>query len=109
MFGFSSMLGMVGTYEQRKVANYKEGNLIIDTCRITDDQEYPYETAVKHPEYNDNDWVIVEQYATKEESEIGHNKWIEIMTGELPEELPGCIIGDWKLLLGEKRFIKRSN
>ena len=107
MFSFVNMLGMAGNYEERKVVNFKRDNLIIDTCMVTDDPEYPYETAVKHPEYNNNEWIIVEQYHTKEESKIGHDKWVENMTGELPDELPDCIIGDWKLVLGDNRGFKR--
>lgn len=84
MFDFFSM---VGNYEQRAVARFEEGHLIIDTCAVTDSTQ-PYETGVCHPAYNDGAWVIVELYDTKEEAQVGHDKWIKTMAAdELPDSL----------------------
>ena len=77
MFGFEMMFN----YEERKVTRYEQDNLIIDTCAITDSDQ-PYETAVAHPSYNDGNFIIVELYKTKEEAQIGHDKWVKIMTSE---------------------------
>lgn len=84
MFDF---INMIGNHEQRKIDQYNNGKLCIDTCMVTDSDE-PYETGIVHPNYNNNEWVIVEMYGTKEEAQKGHNKWIKIMTAkELPSEL----------------------
>ena len=80
---------MAYNYEDRKVANYTSGDvtLFVDTARVTDSSK-PYETAISHPKYNHNKWVIVELYDTKEEAQIGHDKWVALMTAEiLPEVL----------------------
>jgi hypothetical protein len=87
MFNF---FGMMGNYEDRKVDNFKNEDVEVDTCSVTDG-EHDYETAVSHFQYNDKQWVIVESYDTKEEAQEGHNKWVEVMTSEkLPEYLKDC-------------------
>ena len=84
MFEF---LNMINNYEERKVARFEEGDLIIDTCLVTDSMR-PYETAVQHPSYNRGDWIIVEGYESIEEAQTGHDRWVKIMTSqELPKEL----------------------
>ncbi len=84
MFEF---MDMIGNYEERKVDRFSKGNLIVDTCSVTDSDK-PFETAVKHPKFNQEKWIVVELYDTKEEAQEGHNKWIKIMTAEkLPLEL----------------------
>lgn len=86
MFGLS----MMGNYEQRKVANYKEGDLVVDTAAVTDSKD-PYETGIKHPFYNNGNWVIVETYETKEQAQKGHDKWVKTMTADKPpEKLVDC-------------------
>ena len=78
---------MYGNYEQRKVANFKKGGLIVDTCLVTDSGK-KYETGVIHPKYNKGDWVIVELYDTKKEAKLGHKKWVKLMTAKkLPKSL----------------------
>ena len=82
IFGLSG----IGTYEQRKVANYKAGPLVIDTVFASDTGLY--ETAVAHPDYNEGKWVIVEEYATRPLATAGHKKWIQKMSkSRLPDEL----------------------
>lgn len=83
LFGF----GMISTYEARKVSNYQDEILHIDTCLVTDSDK-SYETGICHTSYNDNDWIIVELYDTKEEAQVGHDKWLKIMTAKkLPKIL----------------------
>lgn len=83
-----------GNYEARKVANYgrEEGlPFEVDTAACSDG-EHPYETGIKHPEYNDGEWVIVEAYDSRGEAEDGHGRWVATMTAEtLPEELVDCL------------------
>lgn len=81
-----------------------KGGLKVSTIE-QDDSMDPYETAVKHPEYNDGDWIIVEMYETKDRAIIGHDKWVDKMTSDpLPDELPEngtSIIGIMCRALGE--------
>ena len=80
-------IGMSKDYDERLVDNYSENGIVVDTVRVTD-SPMPYETGVKHPDYSNRDWIIVDTYPTKEEAQIGHNKWVNIMTTEpLPDEL----------------------
>lgn len=88
-------LQMLGTYEQRKVDCFdgvdKDGNnYTIDTCMITDDELYPYETAVAHNLFKIGLWIIVEKYKTKEAAIIGHNKWVDMLNKEIPNRLYDC-------------------
>lgn len=83
MFGF---FGMMGTHEQRKVANDTINGVEIDTCAVTDSDQ-PYETGVCSKEYNGGSWVIVEMYETKELAEVGHARWVETFKTSKPESL----------------------
>lgn len=84
LFGF---VGMLGTYEDRKVDSYEEGGVFVSTCSVTD-SEKPYETAIGHPAYNAGELIIVELYDTKAEAQEGHDRWVQIMTKkDLPDEL----------------------
>ena len=80
-------LSMAGNYEDRKVDRYEEGVVMVDTCLVTD-SEQPYETAVSHPKFNGGDLIIVELYDTKEQAQIGHDRWVKTMTVDtLPESI----------------------
>jgi hypothetical protein len=88
MFEF---LNMVGTHEQRAVANYKKDGVELDTCSVTDYSDKPYETGLLHPKYNKGKWVIVEAYKTKEEAQAGHDKWVALLeSGNLPSKIEDC-------------------
>ena len=79
---------MANTYDQRKVDLFEGKNLKISTAAVTDSPN-PYETAINHIDYNDGEWIIVEEYKTKEEARKGHNKWVLMMT---KQELPNMLI-----------------
>jgi hypothetical protein len=84
---FESIFDMMGNYESRKVDNFTNDKLQVDTCAVTDSDE-PFETGIAHPAYNDGKWVIVEMYNSAEEAQIGHDKWVATMTaGPLPSTL----------------------
>lgn len=84
MFEF---LSMAGNYDSRKVDRYEEGDLLVSTANVID-SDHPYETAISHPNYNDDDFVIVEEYDEIGDAREGHNKWVKLMTAEkLPETL----------------------
>lgn len=87
MFGF---LDMMNNYEDRKVDRYEKNDLMISTAAVTDG-DFPFETAVRHPLYNENDYIIVESYSDLESAKKGHKKWIKKMTKDvLPEHLDDC-------------------
>jgi hypothetical protein len=84
MFDFFSMMD---NYEDRKVARYDADWGFISTAFVTD-ADLDYETAVRHRDYNDGQLVIVEAYATREEAQAGHERWVATMSAnELPESL----------------------
>jgi len=82
MFEF---LGMIGNYEQRKIANDKVDGGVVSTAAVNDSDK-PYETGICHPSYDDGNWVTVELYDTMEQAKIGHKKWCEILASK-PEAL----------------------
>lgn len=59
-------LEITDTYEQRKVDRFEDDNgLVVDTVAVIDSSR-PYETAVRHPKYNNRAWIVIEEYNTKE-------------------------------------------
>lgn len=77
-------------YENRKVARHETEALLVSTAKCNDG-DCPYETAIRHADYNDDELVIVEAYRTKDEALAGHAKWVSVMTAEeLPESLTDC-------------------
>ena len=72
---------------QRKIAHFEKDELIVKTCRVTDSIK-GRETAIQHPSYNNNKWIIVEEYEDDKEATIDHAKWVKIMTAKkLPLQL----------------------
>lgn len=47
----------------------------LDTVAVND-REWMYETAIQHPKFNDNEWIVIRGYNTKEEAEAGHEELI---------------------------------
>ena len=108
MFGFDGMMGMLGNYDDRMVARHETDGLLVDTCMVTD-SDSPYETAVCHPEYNNDSLVIVELYETEEDAQAGHDRWVAIMTADkLPASLTDVSTADCiafgRVLLGDEPF-----
>lgn len=84
---FANILEMFGDYERRKVGRFDAEWGFVSTAFVTD-ADKPYETAVKHRDYNYGKIVIVEAYDTKEQAEAGHAQWISTMTTQpLPDFL----------------------
>lgn len=69
MFDFFKM---IGTYEQRKVDNYKNDVFEVDTALVTD-RDIPYETAIRHKNFNNNKWIVLGWNYSKEEAQKFHN------------------------------------
>lgn len=72
----TDVLAMMGTYEQRKVDNFKCDEFVVDTSEVYD-RSQPYETAVLYEGFNRNEWIILEFSDTREEAQKVHNKWVE--------------------------------
>ncbi len=84
MFGF---MDMVGNYDQRKIGRHDGADFFISTCSVTDSAA-GFETAVKHPQYNNDTIIIVEEYTSKAKAEKGHAQWVKLMTAKkLPDQL----------------------
>ena len=94
-----SFFDMENNYEERVVDNYEgKGELVVDTAAVTD-SEQDYETGISHPKYNDGKWVIIELYDTKDEAQVGHDKWVKIMTAAtLPEQIEDVSTAEIKKL-----------
>ena len=107
MFGFTDMMG---TYEQRKVANTVINGVTVDTCSVTDSTK-PFETAIEGSMYNNNKWVIVEEYATREEAQKGHDNWVKKFSDlknfpQTLEDVSSCEIKQFiNALTGESKTI----
>ena len=72
---FSSLKNL-GTYDQRKIKNDQSGGGVVNTASVYDSPR-PYETGIKHPNYRDGKWIIVECYDSMEEALAGHQKWVD--------------------------------
>lgn len=78
------VVAMSGTYEERCVVNTQEEDFVLDTALVTD-CEWLYETAVKHKDFHDGMWIILEGCNTKEEAEEMHGKWLTILRNGVDE------------------------
>lgn len=83
---FNSMFGMIGTCNSRKIDLFEDIDFTISTIKNTD-SPHPYETAVLHKDFNDNHWIIVEEYDSAEAAKIGHQNWILKMKSDSLTEL----------------------
>ena len=63
------------SHDRSDVFRDKLGKVIVDTVKAFDTQEW--ETGIC--QNNDNNWVIVEQYPTRDEALNGHKKWVKKM------------------------------
>lgn len=76
----------------RKVNNTTGEGWTVDTCYAPDNE--CYETGIECSWINNGDWVIVDEYETKEEAEKGHKKWVEQM-GKRPKKLYSVQSEEW--------------
>jgi hypothetical protein len=63
---------------------------IVDTCVPFDTNMW--ETGISQD--NEASWTIVEQYKDKEEAEIGHAKWCELLKADPQKELEDINLWD---------------
>ena len=86
---FESMLNMFKLDGYNPVARYddEKRGITVSTAAIPD-SDYPYETGVRHPRFNQGRIIVVENYNTLDEANAGHEKWLKIMTdNQLPKVL----------------------
>lgn len=97
--GIFNFLAMADNYESRKVDRYDAPWGFVSTVYVNDASK-PYETAVKHGDYNSGEMVIVETYDSKERAAEGHARWVATMTTDpLPDKLvDGSLAGVAELL-----------
>lgn len=85
--GLLAIAGMAGNYEERKLGRYFKDGVFVSTAYVSD-SDYPFETGVAHPDYNNHEVIVVESYTSKSEAFLGHKKWVKIMTAKkLPSTL----------------------
>jgi len=96
-------LYMQNSYEDRKVIEpHNKDGLFVSTAFVNDGS-HPYETAVKHKDYNNGEMVIVQSYDSKDAAQKGHKEWIKLMTSnKKPKELLDCFNSEISQLLGEE-------
>ena len=80
LFSLLTTMGGEDNYKERLVArddklDPDEIPFILDTVAV-DDREWKYETAIQHPKFNDNEWIVIRGYDTKEEAKAGHEELI---------------------------------
>ena len=80
LFSILTSEDSVEDYQRRLVArddklDPDELPFILDTVAV-DDREWMYETAIQHPKFNDNEWIVIRGYDTKEEAKAGHEELI---------------------------------
>ena len=80
LFSLLSTVNGEDDYKERLVArddklDPDEIPFILDTVAV-DDREWGYETAIQHPKFNDNEWIVIRGYGTKEEAKAGHEELI---------------------------------
>ena len=86
MFGY---LDMLFTYDARKVKCDEMEDFTLDTALVTD-REWLYETAVKHDNFNDCNWIILEGSDTKADALEVHNKWLKFLSEGNFDKLTDC-------------------
>ncbi len=77
-------------HEERMVGRHdnEATGLCVSTVQVFD-TDTPFETAILHPDFAKDSWVVVECYNDRETAERGHDKWVGVMTAE---KLPGALV-----------------
>jgi hypothetical protein len=105
LFGLESLCSGFGgimfnnDYNERVVYNDKFNGITVDTAYVRDTG--CFETGIVDKRYReDGGWMIVEEYDTKEEAKIGHQKWVKkLKSKNPPKTLPNVQYGDdYKLI-----------
>ena len=114
-----SFFEMIANYEDRVLSRYQDDVLIVSTAAVTDGKD-PFETAVCHPFYNNDEMIIVESYKTRQEAYYGHKKWVnKMLSDNLPEYLDDCcnshisnlcriLVGDFRYYIGNFKDVEQA-
>ncbi len=83
--GFGGMLGESREeWENRRVSTTLVDDWKVDTSYTPDTK--CFETGIKHPLFNHGEWIIVDEYETREEAVRRHKEWVKHMSTN-PTEL----------------------
>lgn len=85
-YDFTGMLMMAKDYDQRKVERTERENFTLDTVMVYD-RSWLYETAVRHRDFNNNNWIILDGCDTKDEAIKMHNTWLKFLEDNAFETL----------------------
>lgn len=77
----------------RKTGHTKSKDWTVDTCYALDSGVY--ETGISCKWIDNGEWVIVDEYETKEESVIGHKKWVKHIKTK-PKKLWSIQLEEWE-------------
>lgn len=80
-------------HKSRKTGNTKGNGWIVDTCYACDSGLY--ETGISCKWIDNSEWVIVDEYKTKDESIIGHKKWVKHIKTK-PKKLWSIQLEEWE-------------
>ena len=76
MYDILKLFLMAGNYENRAIDRFENDNFVIDTCYVTD-REPPYETAIKHKDFYNNNWIVLGWSETREKAQKYHNEMVD--------------------------------
>ena len=83
-FKFLTRLEKVEQFRE-DVFRLEEKGWVVDTCESSDTEKW--ETGI-FPNGLEEHCLIVEQYASREEAEKGHERWVSLMRENPKRELP---------------------
>lgn len=69
-------IDMIGTHEERMVDNYKDELFEIDTSYVTD-RTPPFETAIKHSQFRNGEWIVLGWRVTKTDAQKFHDEMVK--------------------------------
>ena len=74
---------------------------------LTTNPDGRFQTAISRPDFNSNQWIVVEEYNSESEAEVGHARWVSIMKeNNGVDTVTKVLLGIWKS--GQlERFLER--
>jgi len=81
-------------YPDKQITTKLQGNTIIIDTSLPKDTNI-WETGIKRTNFDDGEWVIIEQYEDENEAQRGHDKWVGLMKST--PDMPLKDIDSWSL------------
>lgn len=81
-------------YDERKVDRWEDGQGVIVSTAWTQDGLKPFETAIRHPEFNSGHIMPVAAYDTREDAVMGHGEWVSKVINGLGDSVQG-VVNNW--------------